>query len=211
MTGGANPDERQSPHSTGQALDSSLGHDFTDQDLTILRIMVDQTNYELGRSWVRNNILITINAGLLALVANSLDKISDVVIVLFGVLGMATSAIWFQIARMGKHYSERLRHDMIDFLIAKPSLCAMFPANARRTPVQRPKGPNASKCMKILAAIVFTMWLLLLLGGVNGWGLRSLPEQDPSSAIQENATETTDKMREPGNLPTQRNRPSADL
>ena len=147
--------------------------------LEIIRTLFEKTGEELNRSWTRNNILVTINAGLLAVFAASADKLSSKITIVFPILGILASLTWVRVITLGKYYSQRWRKDGSNFLDKNENsyLKNIFRTGAGiEEPFQEkhrwlewvhlPK--HISLCLKILAYTITFVWLLILVDNLPG-------------------------------------------
>ena len=157
-------------------------------EIEIVKILLQKTTDELNRSWTRNNIMITINAGLLALVATGMNKLNQELIVGFSVLGIITSIAWLQIARYNKYNSERWRNDTAAYLKQFPEMQGLFSTAAKRSSLKRPAGPKASTCMKVIAVTLCVIWLLLGLFSILDYNMLSKDNREKADTISSSNT-----------------------
>lgn len=131
-------------------------------ELEIIKYLRDLSEKESDRFWKRNNVFVTINAGLLAFLISSYSNNDNYIVILICVFGFITSLAWFQISRTGKYYAQRWRNASKE--LAKNNYYIKGSARilcGQINVIKKPKGPSSSNCIKCVALITAIIWLLV--------------------------------------------------
>lgn len=91
--------------------------------LEILRFVAELGESESDRTWRRFSMMLTVNAGLVAIVALADPTLVPPVIrLLASFIGIVLSVVWFHVIRMSKYYEYRWHADMEYILNHSPEL-----------------------------------------------------------------------------------------
>jgi hypothetical protein len=157
---------------------------MTVADFEVIKLLRELTEKESDRFWTRNNVFVTINAGLLAFLAASYEKVPFFVFLGMCGFGIATSLAWYQISRAGKYYAQRWRLAARDLAASDDQLTQKAPLLAGVKNLDKPSGPSSSRCMMAMAIVATVIWLLLAGYGIATRGPR------PSARDAQAATST---------------------
>lgn len=134
-------------------------------DFELLKLLRQLTEKESDRFWTRNNVFVTINAGLLAFLASSYTNLHYVIFLTLCFFGLATSLSWLQISRAGKYYAQRWRVAARQIAEAQKEIKSKAPLLAGIKNIKKPWGPTSSKCMMMMAVVTVFLWTSLLIWG----------------------------------------------
>ena len=157
---------------------------MTVDDFEILKLLRELTEKESDRFWTRNNVFVTINAGLLAFLAASYDEVPPFVFLAMCGFGIATSLAWYQVSRAGKYYAQRWRLAARSLAESDDQLAEKVPLLAGVNNLDKPSGPSSSRCMMAMALVAATIWLLLVGYGIATWTRRpTAVDTRPASSL----------------------------
>jgi hypothetical protein len=132
-----------------------------DKEFELVKYLRNLSEKESDRFWTRNNVFVTINAGLLAFLASSYSSLDRIMIMFICVFGVIISAAWLQISRTGKFYAQRWRNASRELAQQNDYIIEKAPILAGVKKTKEPRGPSSSRCMKWLAIISVMIWLLI--------------------------------------------------
>ena len=157
---------------------------YSEKDaIDTIKFLIQQHYEEVKLFWVRTNVFLILNIAASAQVVSKLgsDKTwSTQLVIGIAVGGVMFCLIWLQVNRMSKFYENRWKADAIRLAREHESTVTYFfysldfreypkefgTENVMRSPYkdrQRPWGPGATMCARLLVVLMAQGWLGILL------------------------------------------------
>jgi len=155
-----------------------------EEDLDILKFLIEQHIKEVQYFWMRTNIFIVLNVAVFGAVINKVfseTPMSKEVMLIIGVIGITFCGIWIQVSRVSKYYSNRWLTDARRIACDSSALKEGFYISLgfrekekyylsdnfnwfedKFLDLKRPYGLNATRCMFLLIALFSACWFLFI-------------------------------------------------
>ena len=130
-----------------------------EKEIELIKYLRDLSEKESDRFWTRNNVFVTINAGLIAFMASSFSSLDVFIISIISLFGIFISLAWWQILRTGKYYAQRWRNASRSLAKQNEYIIENVSILAGKIEDKQPRGPKSSQCMKWLAIFTSLIWL----------------------------------------------------
>ena len=117
---------------------------------------------EADRLWKRYGIMLTLNAGLLAIVSFTASNKMNVFSGSIAVLGLVVSVCWYRMVSLSQFYEARWRKDLGAVIDADPVLTVLLRSRSRLGPrTQKPIRGSSTGNAKFLVVLAGGLWIAL--------------------------------------------------
>ena len=132
--------------------------------IRILELVSFLAEKESDRTWSRFSILLSINAGIIALTGFLLDKYDYLGLITGGIFGLILSIVWYKIIPISKYYENRWHQDMIVIIRSDPSLEKFITGRFKNNGnLKRPLKRSASDYVKLIPLSLGLFWIITII------------------------------------------------
>lgn len=131
-----------------------------EQRISLVALTASLGEQEADRLWKRYGIMLTLNAGLLAIVSFTVSNNMHGFSIGIAMLGLVVSVCWYRIVVLSQYYEERWRKDLAAVIDADPVLTVLLRSRSRLgARINKPIRGSSTGNAKFLVVLAAGLWI----------------------------------------------------
>jgi hypothetical protein len=140
----------------------AVGSLTLDQRFALVSFTATLGEQEADRLWKRFGIMLTLNAGLLAIASFTISNNLEVFTAAITVLGLVLTIFWYRIVSLSQFYEERWRKDLAAIINCDEVLTTLLRSRSKLgARIDKPVGGSSTEHAKFMVLIVGLFWMVL--------------------------------------------------
>lgn len=151
-------------------MEENINQENLSDKIEILKLVLDSAEKEADRMWLRYSVMLTANAGLIALLSFQLDQ-PTILAWIISLLGIILSIAWYYLIVLSYYYERRWFADAQAIIESNELLRKYLRARSSNPRISRPISKTGTAFLKItviafgigwVAALCLSIYLVVL-------------------------------------------------